>query len=101
MTKKTWDTIPVDTQKILREVAEKTGKDIRAQARKEMTDSVEAMTKRGLKVHKLTPEAEIAWRKVVENAYPKIRGALVPAELFDEVLRLLAEYRADHGKPGQ
>ena len=33
-------------------------------------------------------------RKVVEGAYSKIRGAVVPAELFDEVLKLLAEYRA-------
>ena len=27
-------------------------------------------------------------------AYPKIRGKIVPAEFFDEVQRLLAEFRA-------
>ena len=93
MTKKTWDKIPPETQQVMLAAAEKAGKEIRQQSRKEMVDAVEAMKKRGLKVHELTPEAEVAWRKVAESAYPKIRGAIVPAELFDEVLRLLKEYR--------
>ena len=65
-----------------------------AQARKEMTESVAAMQKRGLTVQTLTPAAEEEWRKLAESTYPKIRGGLVPAEMFDEVMRLLAEYRA-------
>ena len=94
VTKKTWDKIPPESQKAMLEAAQKAGDEIRAQGRKEMTESVEAMKKRGLVVHELTPAAEAAWHKVVEGAYPKIRGAVVPAELFDEVLKLLAEYRA-------
>jgi len=94
ITKKTWDNIPADAQKVMLEAAAKAGDEIRAQARKEMTESVEAMKKRGLIVHTLTPAAEAAWRNVVESAYPKIRGALVPADLFDEVQSLLKEYRA-------
>jgi TRAP-type C4-dicarboxylate transport system substrate-binding protein len=94
VTKKTWDKIPPDAQKVMLEAAEKAGQEIRTQARKEMTDAVIAMKKRGLRVHTLTPEAEAAWRKVAEGAYPKIRGAIVPAELFDEVQRLLKEYRS-------
>jgi TRAP-type C4-dicarboxylate transport system substrate-binding protein len=93
VTKKTWDKIPPDAQKVMLEAAEKAGQQIRAQARKEMTEAIEAMKKRGLKVHTLTPEAEAAWRKVADDAYPKIRGAIVPAELFDEVQRLLNDYR--------
>ena len=94
MPKKVWDNIPAAKQKLLREAAEKAGNDIRIQARKEMDESIAAMQKRGLQVHKLTPEAEAAWQKVAENAYPRIRGTLVPAELFDEVQKLLADYRA-------
>jgi TRAP-type C4-dicarboxylate transport system substrate-binding protein len=94
ITKKTWDKIPPETQKVLREAAEKCGDEIRTQARKEMTEAVAAMQKRGLVVHSLTPEAEAKWRQVAENAYPKIRGTLVPADLFDEVQALLKEYRA-------
>jgi len=48
----------------------------------------------GLKVQPVTPELEAEWRKVAEHAYPMIRGNMVPAELFDEVQRLLKEYRA-------
>lgn len=94
VTKKTWEKLSPDTRKALLESAEKAGKEIRAQARKEMEESVEAMKKRGLVVHEMTPEAEAAWRKLAESTYPKIRGNIVPAELFDEVMKLLAEYRA-------
>jgi TRAP-type C4-dicarboxylate transport system substrate-binding protein len=94
ITKKVWDKIPPDDQRVMLAAATKAGDEIRAQARKEMTESVVAMQKRGLVVHELTPEAEAAWRQVAENAYPKIRGAIVPANMFDEVQQLLAEYRA-------
>jgi TRAP-type transport system periplasmic protein len=94
ITKKAWDALPPATQKVMRESAEKAGTDIRKQARKEMEESVEAMKKRGMKVHELTPEATAAWQKVAESTYPKIRGYLVPSDLFDEVLQLLTEYRA-------
>jgi TRAP-type transport system periplasmic protein len=94
ISKKSWDKIPAEDQKVMLATATKAGDEIRAQARKEMTESVAAMQKRGLIVHELTPAAEAAWRQVAEGAYPKIRGAIVPADMFDEVQRLLAEYRA-------
>ena len=94
ITKKTWDKIPSDAQKVMRAAAEKAGDEVRVQARKEMTEAVDAMKKRGLVVHELTPEAEAAWRGVAESVYPKIRGTLVPADMFDEVQALLKEYRA-------
>jgi TRAP-type C4-dicarboxylate transport system substrate-binding protein len=82
----------------MREAAEKAGEEIRKQARKEMNEAVEAMKKRGLNVHAMTPEAEAAWRKIAEGAYPKIRGPMVPADLFDEVQSLLKEFRASKGE---
>jgi TRAP-type C4-dicarboxylate transport system substrate-binding protein len=94
VSKKVWDTIPPADQQIMLAAAERAGKEIRTQARKEMIESVGAMKKRGLMVHALTPAAEAAWRRLAESTYPKIRGAIVPAQLFDEVQKLLAEYRA-------
>lgn len=94
VSRKVWDKLPPDAQVVLRESAEKAGNDIRAQARKEMTESVVAMQKRGLTVQTLTPAAAEEWRKLAESTYPKIRGGLVPADMFDEVMQLLAEYRA-------
>jgi TRAP-type C4-dicarboxylate transport system substrate-binding protein len=94
VSRKTWDALPAEDRTAMLEAAVKAGDEIRAQARREMDESVQAMTKRGLVVNRLTPEAEEAWRQVAESAYPKIRGAIVPADLFDEVRKLLAEYRA-------
>jgi len=94
MTKKFWDTIPTEGQNAMRQAAAQAGDKIRVQARKEMDESIEAMKKRGLTVRTLTPEAEAAWRKLAEDMYPKIRGRLVPADLFDEVQQLLKDYRA-------
>jgi hypothetical protein len=45
----------------------------------------------------VSPEVEAEWRRTAEEFYPAIRGRLVPAEFFDEVRRLLAEYRAQAG----
>jgi TRAP-type C4-dicarboxylate transport system substrate-binding protein len=57
------------------------------------TKSVEAMRKRGLVVHALTPEQRAAWRAFVEPIWPRLRGLDVPAELYDELMRTLGELR--------
>jgi hypothetical protein len=45
-------------------------------------------------VHPLTPQAEEEWQKLTKVLYPELRGKTVPADIFDEVLRLVAEFRA-------
>ena len=52
------------------------------------------MRRRGLQVHVLNPEIEAEWRREVATIYPKIRGASVPADIFDEVVQKLESYRA-------
>ncbi len=94
MTKKTWDAIPLEGREALRKAATEIGKLIKADGRRESAESVEAMRKRGLKVHPVTSEVEAEWRQVVEAAYPKIRGVIVPEDMFDEVVRQLKVYRA-------
>jgi TRAP-type C4-dicarboxylate transport system substrate-binding protein len=94
MTKKTWDAIPLEGREALRKAATEIGKLIKADGRRGSAESVEAMRKRGLKVHPVTSEVEAEWRQVVEAAYPKIRGVIVPEDMFDEVVRQLKVYRA-------
>lgn len=96
--KKTWDAIPEATRIEIREAADEAGHQIQTRSRAEADESVEAMKKRGLTVHPVTPEIEAQWQKLAEEAYPKIRGKIVPADIFDEVRRLLEEYRAGGGK---
>ncbi len=94
ITRKAWDAMSPSGQKALREAGDIAGAQLRAISRRENDESVEAMKKRGLKVQPVTPEVEAEWRRIAEQAYPMIRGKMVPAEMFDEVQRLLREYRA-------
>jgi TRAP-type C4-dicarboxylate transport system substrate-binding protein len=99
--KEIWDTIPKDIQLNLLAAAEKSGAEIQAKSRLENSNAVDAMVKRGLKVNTVTPELEEAWRRTAETFYPGIRGAFVPKDIFDEVERLLKDYRAQRGRTEQ
>lgn len=99
ITKKTWDTIPETTKASLLKAAAEAGQAINKRSRAESLESIEAMQKRGLKVQQLDPETQAEWNKFAETVYPQIRGKVVPADMFDEVLRLVNEYRAAGGKP--
>ena len=98
VTKKTWDAIPPETRDAMRQAAAGAGAQIQAQGRRESVESVKAMRKRGLIVNPLPPEAEVQWRREMETVYPKIRGIVVPADIFDEVTNQLAIYRAGQAK---
>jgi hypothetical protein len=54
------------------------------------------MVKNGLKIHKVPPEIQAQWRKMVENVYPQVRGKIMPVEAFDTVKGYREEYRAAH-----
>jgi TRAP-type C4-dicarboxylate transport system substrate-binding protein len=92
--KDAWDKISPDIQKQLLNAAAKAGAKIRASDRKEDEESIAAMQKRGLVVHPVTPQIEEEWRQLTKIIFPEIRGKVVPADIFDEVQRLVAEYRA-------
>lgn len=97
ITTKTWDAIPVESRDAVRAASQVTSKLMKADARRENNESTEAMRKRGLQIHTLTPEIEAEWRREVEAVYPKIRGGSVPADIFDEVVKHLKVYRESQG----
>lgn len=94
ITRKAWDAMPVAAQLALRDGGQAAGAQLQELARREDAASIEAMKKRGLQVHALTPEAHAQWKALAERAYPLVRGRMVPADMFDQVQRLLQEYRA-------
>lgn len=96
--KKSWDATPAGKRADLMKAAAEAGKEIRSQGRKESDEAVTAMEKRGLKVIKPTPEDLADWVRFTDEAYPKIRGKLIPAEMFDEVAKLVKAYRAKAGQ---
>ena len=98
VTKKAWDEMAPEVQAVLRAAGEKAGLKMRTQARQEVDEAVEAMKKRGLVVNRPTPEQMREWTELADKLYPRIRGTLVPADIFDEVFVHLKAYRAGRGK---
>jgi TRAP-type C4-dicarboxylate transport system substrate-binding protein len=97
VTKKAWDDMTPAVQDAVRLASDKAGLQIRAKARQEVNDAVDAMKKRGLVVNRPTPQQMNEWNDLATKLYPRIRGTMVPAETFDEVFLHLKAYRAGKG----
>jgi TRAP-type C4-dicarboxylate transport system substrate-binding protein len=94
VSKGTWDKMTPEDQKSVRAAAAEAGARLRAEARASEERDIAAMKARGLNVVAVDAKAEAAWRTAAEAAYPKVRGKIVPEEAFDEVRRILADFRA-------
>jgi TRAP-type transport system periplasmic protein len=95
VTEKAWNKLDPATQAWLRESSERAGKEMRRASRAEDEQAVQAMKdKLGLKVIPMTPEVEREWRTEVARIYPRIRGTLVPAPMFDATVETLKAKRA-------
>jgi TRAP-type C4-dicarboxylate transport system substrate-binding protein len=94
ITRKAWDAIPPATRQALLQAAKEAGDQMKAKNRAESDQAVEAMKKRGLAVQPVTAQLAAEWQKLGEDAASRIRGTIVPADMFDMVTRHLAEYRA-------
>jgi TRAP-type C4-dicarboxylate transport system substrate-binding protein len=101
MNKKTWDGLqPAERDVILKSAAE-CGQEFQTLGRKESQESVESMQKRGLQVQPVDKQAAEVWQQFSEGFYPKIRGNIVPADMFDKVMQILHDYRASAGAPAK
>jgi len=94
ITKSAWDALSPAGRAALQEAAQKATAELRAKARADVDASVATMRQRGLRVTALTPELAAEWQGFAESIYPRIRGTVVPAATFDEVVRLLKDYRS-------
>jgi TRAP-type C4-dicarboxylate transport system substrate-binding protein len=95
VTRRAWDKLPPETQASLRQSAETAGAEIRRASREEDTVAIATMReKHKLQVHDLPPGAQEQWQTEIAKIYPKLRGSVVPADLFDEVEAALKEFRA-------
>ncbi len=89
-----WEGIPANMRPQLLEAARSAGRRLLTEIRQLNEDAVPAMAKRGLNIVKPDAAALASWSSEAKDAYPKLRGRYVSAELFDEVERLRNEFRS-------
>jgi TRAP-type C4-dicarboxylate transport system substrate-binding protein len=92
--KDVWDRIPPDMQKKLLQIAEDYGERTRQDVRKQNEDAIDQMKKRGLTI--VEPANLQDWHRIADLADEVIRGKVVPAGIYDELIRIRNEYRAQH-----
>jgi TRAP-type C4-dicarboxylate transport system substrate-binding protein len=97
VTSRAWDGVPPALRDQLLQIAADTGTRIRLASRQENDQAVATLKARsGLQVHAVTPQLEDEWRRFAEGIYPRLRGSMVPADMFDQARQRVAEYRAAH-----
>ncbi len=92
--KDAWDRIPPDVQQKLLAIAAESGKKLSDEVRKMNDDAEKQMKAQGLVIDQ--PEDVAGWKAAARRSWSVVRGKVVPADLFDEVKRLVEEYRAQH-----
>lgn len=93
--KKVWDKIPPEMHEPLKKVFVDLGIKGTETARQMEDQSLEKLKSLGVEVVHVTDEQ--AWHDAVKAVRGSIRGKVVPAETFDEVLATVAEYRKKKG----
>ena len=94
--KDVWDKVPAPVQRQMMESAKVAGVALRDEIRKSEANSIPLMQQFGLNVVHADDKAVEEWQKLAESIYPKLRGTIVPADLFDEVKNLHEQYRKTH-----
>jgi TRAP-type transport system periplasmic protein len=89
--KDAWDKVPADVRPKLLAIARELGARVDAEVKKLNDDAIAAMKKQGLTVVKVDPAP---WRAAAEKAWPVVRGKVIPAPFFDEVLKDRNAFRA-------
>ncbi len=86
VSKNIWLKIPEDLRPRLKEIAVQANQKLRVQIRRLEDQAVLEMQKRGLDVLKPTAEQLQQWRQVMVGTYPKLRGNIIPEDIFDIAL---------------
>jgi TRAP-type C4-dicarboxylate transport system substrate-binding protein len=95
VSRQAWEQIDESLHPELLRIARNAGDELRGKIRAMGDQAVDQMVSRkgGLTVIRLSPQEIAQWRQEARTAYSKMRGTLVPAGLFDEVLKLSEEFR--------
>lgn len=98
MTNEAWNKIDAADQPKILAAASALEQRFLDEAPKLDATAVETMAKRGLKVTKLSPDAEAEFRKTAETLVASMRGTMVNAEVFDAAMKARNDFRKSQGK---
>jgi TRAP-type C4-dicarboxylate transport system substrate-binding protein len=104
VSKAVWEKIPEAQRAPMLQAARDSGQELRSGIRGMGDQAIGVMTGGlpGKKMDKLVivhaDDATVAdWRRQTEAVYPKMRGKIIPEDLFDQARRLHEEYRSKKG----
>lgn len=90
--KDVWEQIPADLRPRLLEISRAYGRQLSLDVRKMNDDAIATMKAQGMKVE--PPQDLAAWQKAADKANAVVRGRVVPAPVFDAVMKYRDEFRA-------
>jgi TRAP-type C4-dicarboxylate transport system substrate-binding protein len=83
--KDAWEKLDPGLRVKLLDIAREVGAKVDVEVKRLNADAIEAMKKQGLSVVKVEAAP---WQKAAERAWPVVRGAVVPSDFFDEVVKV-------------
>jgi TRAP-type C4-dicarboxylate transport system substrate-binding protein len=95
-----WEKIPARHRPAMLEAARAAGEKLRGEVRSMNEEAIAAMQSRKLNVVRIRAEELEMWRQEAVAIYPKLRGTIVPADLFDRVQSLRDEFREQEAAAG-
>lgn len=97
ITKEAWERIPEDIRPKLLQAAKSNGERLKKEIREMDVEAIKVMEKHGLVKQPIPEEARKEWKDMTEKyLYPELLKREVPQDMYEEVLALLHEYRAQH-----
>ena len=96
--KDVWLRIEPGLRHLLKETAKTAGADMLKVTRPGEDKAIEDMKGRGLKVHEPSEKQLSAWFALNEAMAPKVKGAFAPADLYEEAIQHLKDFRAQQSK---
>ncbi len=94
VTRRAWEAMRPQARAALLAAGETAVERVRAERLRLESDAIGAMQARGLTLHEIAPDSAVAWDALTAAVYPRVRGATVPADMFDRAVELVEQYRA-------
>jgi len=86
--RKSWEAIPQPLRDRLMKIARATGEELRGEIRGQEEVAIRNMGTKLKVINDLSPAEMEQWRSTAKTAQQKLRGTLIPADIFDEAVRL-------------